>query len=302
MLGCFALILSFALVVVTSRTVDVTTTASVSNAAPTVGTVYLNDSATWSTTDTYNASNDIDLTQGSTKTIYAHALVTDTNGADDIVNGGLDFYRADKEEDCSFFAETPAPDKNFCYLAKAGGGVGMGTCTIAAASATTTRLICPIPLEYFTDPGEWWARVTVLDAANATGGDSTQTDIAELLALSFPASLAYDATALGGTSGEEIYEITQYGNVAADAQVRGGALTCDVGSIPVGNQDWSLEQYDNFVDLTASDVYTGLDIAARTNDSVVLSSVLFWKLTVPADGVSGDCTGTTVFTAITPEV
>jgi hypothetical protein len=50
--------------------------------------------------------------------------------------------------------------------------------------------------------------------------------------------------------------------------------------------------------LTGSAVDTNLAVGYRTDEVNPLTKILYWNIAIPASGVEGACTGTTVETAI----
>jgi hypothetical protein len=180
-------------------------------------------------------------------------------------------------------------------------------------------------LEFFADGtvndgGEfeaenWVAEVLVEDASAATGTSSATTEVNGLLGLNIPTAIDYGTFSLGATSSAHatnsgsgsnvILDITQKGNVIADVEVSGTAMTCTgLGSIPVGNQAWSTSTpagYDAAVALTGSADDTDLGVGYQKDDNYSGNpqfEQMFWYVGIPSTGVLGTCSGTNTISVL----
>lgn len=286
-----------ALVIIYSQADSVTTTTEVSNVDPVIDSVFVSSSANGGT-NSYTSG--IVLTAGTTKTVHVNGVVSDANGATDISQVNVLFYRSAVTDACS-------TDDNDCYQI-----VG---CTLSNPTSTTKDYNCQVPLQYYADATDgnsasysaqnWLARVTVADTSSATDIDETNTvEVNTLLALTIPSSITYNCDgsctnneSTSDTTNEEM-TITQQGNDAADVNVSGSDMTCTtLGSIPFGNQEWSLTDvvYESGTDLTGSAVDTDLAVGLQTGSSV--TKTLYWNVSVPYNA-TGTCTGSNTITAI----
>jgi len=116
--------------------------------------------------------------------------------------------------------------------------------------------------------------------------------------------LALGATTANTTAFDTV--VINTGNKSTiGVQVKSGAataMTCTVGSIPVGNEKYHANSTTAYESKTAlSDVDTTVDdvSAAKTTDGISGNTdTIGWGLQMPSSGVSGSCAGTVVFTAI----
>jgi hypothetical protein len=245
-----------------------------------------------------NSSSPIDLTEGATTNIAVTATVTDNNGCEDIESVSVKLYKTSE-------GAGGADNNNYRYTGTA--IVDVGTCTPGGSDLSSTWTVT-IPVYYYANTGEWTATITPSDEATGTPANDTET-MNTLTALDVTASIEYGALALGGTTANTTAfdtVIINTGNKATiGAQVRSGAataMTCTVGSIPVGNEKYhaiSTTVYGSKTALTAIDA-TVADVSAAktTNGTSGNTDTIGWGLQMPASGVGGSCAGSVVFTAI----
>ncbi|NQV13350.1 MAG: hypothetical protein HQ530_03545 [Parcubacteria group bacterium] len=274
------------------------------NTTPTVDSVYVSDTSL-EKNDDFNITG-ITIIGGSGKDIYINGVVGDTDGADTIATVEAVFYRENASDGSGSGCTA---DDNDCYKV-----AEIATCTLSANDDTHKDYDCAISLEYWVDattaggayPDEVWkVYVKVIDQETASATHTTHADIEmnTVLSLNIPTSIAYDTHALGfsNTAADNQHmTITQKGNDETDVEVSGIAMTCTgIGSIPVGNQEWSLTDvdHDSGTDLTGSAVVTNLNVGYRTNDEAELTKILYWSIEIPATGVLSTCTGTNTITA-----
>ena len=290
-----------------SQADDVETTTTVPNVDPTISSVYISSSADGGA-DSFGSG--INLTTGGTKTIHVNGVVEDLNGAADITNVNVMFYRSDVSGGAAC-----TDDNNDCYK--------NWTCDTAAGS-TSNRLTynCPIALQYYTDSTDgsgpngvagtnWIARVAVTDGSATTTNSTNTVEVNTSMALTIPTTIQYGSLALGAEttdSNNQEMSIVQNGNKVTDVEVStAAAMTCARGTIPIANQEWSLTDvsYGSGTDLSSSAADTNIGINTNVDDSDGSATnpsdgtrSIYWNIAIPSSGIEGSCTGTTVITAI----
>ncbi len=298
---------------VVTDTGDVITDIDVNNESPVV------DSVTVAASSGGAQADPVNLTEGTTTTLYIHGEYTDNNGCGDVSDqqgagdGGITavLYRSGVGSSCS-------ADNNNCYV------ISSSSCSItgcAGGGDVTASYECTVNVEYYADPTDagayaaenWMATVKARDEADADGTkDSVGFEVSSLLALDVSATLDYGSLAFNEVSTEKNLTVTNTGNIAldyytkaeADGSHPNGAMACDLGTIPAGNQEYSLTSgftYGNGTDLTDSNTLVNATIAARTDDLNPSTRLLYWRIQIPASGLKGTCSGTTSFTAETDQ-
>ncbi len=289
------------LVMINSQAVDVGTSTSITNAAPTVTSVFVS-AAQYGQVDTYSAGTINDLVGGGTRTIHINGVVADNNLQGDIEHVELVFYRSSATAGCT-------PSNNDCYA--------VATCDLSTAGVTTLqkKYDCPIDLQYYADStsagGEfeaqnWVARVKVFDVGGLNATDSGMTkEVQTLMALTIPSTIAYGGLGLGVSTtaaNNQPMSIAQQGNDVTDVEVSmaSASMGCTLGTIPRANQQWSLTDIDyNAVGtnaLTGSATRAAIQVPYRHGANP--SQTLYWNISIPANGVGGSCTGTSVISAL----
>lgn len=211
-------------------------------------------------------------------------------------------------------AVTP-DDANNIYTATT--TLDAGTCTTGGADLSATYT-ASISVQYYADPTDagsanaatnWIAVVTPVDhTAPGTAAWHT-TEMGTTQALSVTASITYGALALGANTGitNQPTTVTNTGNVVIDTELKSSdheaAMACTAGEIPVANEKFGLSDvtYGSLTSVlagSASHVDGATGITQRTDG--VSSDIIYWGLGMPADGVSGTCSGSIVFTAVAP--
>ena len=296
------LVLTLVAVVVQEVIADnATSTASVTNVVPVSSAVSIDGGAA-----------SITLTENTTKNVVVTATVTDNNGCEDIDSVSVKFFRTD-------LTSTGADDSNHRYT-QAATLVG-GTCT-AGGSDLSANYTATIAVQYYADPTDagsaneatdWSAEVTPADGSGGTAGANDTIEMATLTALNVTADIAYGELALSADTGttDKTSTITNTGNESIGVQVDGyegdGAhtgtdtsMSCTIGTIPIGNEKYSTTtavDWDTKDALThTAATVTGFTVAQRTDG--VTTDDIYWGFGMPANGVSGDCKGTIVFTVI----
>ena len=263
---------------------DVGSSASITNAAPTVGTVAATDPVT--------------LTESGTVTVQCNATITDNNGYGDVSSVSAKLW------DPAATTEGGSDDSEKHYT--------NSSCPLTGGSGTTVDAKCSFTVQYYANPAEWTCKLTATDGSSATGsGQNTAVTVSELKALSTDGSIALGELALGATSASDVnITVTNTGNIAMNVSVDGygtsdgdgRAMTCSIGTghISVGNLKYSLTAgtaYGSMTSLTDSAVTLDFNLAKRTQSAASTKNVCH-KLQMPASNAGGSCTGHIIVTAV----
>ena len=299
-----AVIVIFGLVLANSQADTATTSATITNANPSVTGGFVSTSANGGSDD---FGSGVTLNAGSTLSMHVNGTVFDDNGSGDISSVSVVAFRSGATGGTSCTA-----DNNDCYI--------VSSCTLTANDATTLNYNCEVPLEFYADPTDsgtysaesWDFLVTVTDSSAGTGSIqfssvSKDVEVNSLLSLDIPATIAYGSFApgdnLGASEGIQ-WSLENQGNVAADIQVSGTDMTCTTGTIAIANQEYSdtdsgFDTVETVKVSTTPTNYTDLVLPARTNDGAALTDDLFWFFEAPTNtGIDGTCSGTNTVTAI----
>ena len=287
------------------------TSANITNAAPSIDTIYL--------TDDQNGLGgvNIDLTENSTKEVYVRGRFTDNNGCDE-VNGAAGIvttlYRSgvDQDTNCGANNLNCRPDLA-CEVYNC----------IAGGADVEAGFLCTTTLQYFADATDagtyetqsWKATATSTDSSNATGvGTSAGSDVNSLTAIGLGEdaagdAIAYGELALGAANTDDSANIIwrNTGNTTFNPTVSSAAaMNCTVGIIPIANQHFATSSAVGYTGQMAlsSDPTSLLSATdscyAKATGTGAASSTgnIFWKIQLPANGISGSCTGTNVVNAV----
>ena len=251
--------------------VDVT--ASIGNVAPVVVSITLSGLS----------SGALSPTAGTTSTLTATIVASDTNGATDITGVTVGIIK---------------PDGSTVHAAQAAASLSSTNGLLATFTKTLT-------MNYYDAPAvsgsTYKVKATATDAALAA--DTNVLTMAtfgynQLVALNAPATFALSASA-GSSSSATALSVNNYGNMQIDTQVRGTDLTGSSATIAVGDIAYSLSS-----GMTSPGTLT---TSAATLSSYNLAPAsgaakdLYFQLTptTPADGLpAGDYTGTLTVTAV----
>lgn len=286
-----------------SRADDSTTSATITNAAPTV------DSVTVAETSQGLSLTNISLNENTTKNIYVYGSYTDNNGCADVTSIALQFYNSGTG------GVGCAANDNRCYNNNSTGyncsftSVPGDSCS--GGTDVTANYQCSVPIQYFAEPNDlgsydppinWVARITATDAALATGYSTRDVTVNTLTALDVGSSINYGSLGVGATSASDApLVISNTGNNNSLRVYGSGTnMACTVGSIPVGNQHYSVvagADYNSMIPLTGSQANTGAIITKATSASTPSTYTIYWKLRIPSSGLSGSCSGTSTFSA-----
>lgn len=249
----------------------------------------------------------VTLTGGTTTLYSISGTMSDPNGFSDIDTFEGRYYRSAMGAAC-------AADVNNCYVRSY-----PATCTLASTSSTAGTFDCAVALEHYadaTDSGSfttegaypthhWVVRAYAEDQANANTSLTATNEINSLRDLSACASINYGTLGNGSASSTGVAcDITNDGNVDIDIEISGTAMTCTVGSIPVGNQLADITN-GSYASMAASGTHDPYTIAATTYSDIVLNKRtaavvtddLYHTITVPF-AVSGSCSGTNTISAV----
>lgn len=252
-----------------------------------------------------SGATSIDLSEGTTKNVVCTATVTDTDGYTQITSVEAKLYRTG--------VGAGAVDDNANHYTLSGDT----ECVPSNGSGTTEDYTCTFAVYFYADPtdvgstyetDDWTCQVTPSDGAGVGTADTDTIEMDTLIALDVTATINYGTLALGADTGttDQTTTVTNTGNAQIDIQLDGyGAtdgdgysMTCTIGTIPIGNErysltaatDWSTKTQltDTATTLTAFDLAKG---ASSTKD-------VYWGFGLPSTGVGGSCSGKVNFTAV----
>ena len=230
----------------------------------------------------------IDLAAGSTKLVTCNATVTDTDNWNNIttVNATIWHYIDSTEA---------AADNNTMHYTNT-------SCTLGTNTSLTARPAnCGFNLQYYSNNGTWSCKIRSYNSTGEEASNSTNATINQLVSLDVTeATLDFGTLALGGASADDINATVQNtGNAGIDVQLSGTTLSCNSGSVLVGNMTYFAvpgTAYGSMTALTGSAATLDLNVSKSTGSSV--TKLTHWKVQLPATGVGGTCTNTVTFTAV----
>jgi hypothetical protein len=301
-LAAITVFVIFASMGLRSEALAVVTSAFIPNVTPIVPSIYVSTTNTLAD-DTGGNGGVLGLTPGGFRNYYVTGTIQDKNGREDITAVRLVFYRSDLTPAC-------VSDLNNCYRV-------LSCSVVDSINPLEKEFSCPLSLAFFTDstttggvvPSRHYiVRVSAIDDNGAIGANATLTkEVETLLALNVPLVLDYGQVAYGQSTTADTNQhmvIEQYGNDQADLELSGSEMTCSGGGvIPFTNQQWALTDIGFGEGLVANaisplPVDTDFGMPYRINDSEALTKTLFWNITVPATGASGECIGNNTLTTI----
>jgi len=231
----------------------------------------------------------ITLTENTTTNVVCEAAVEDADGYADITSVEARLYEtaqgaAGTADDNHRYILTGAPAV-YC----SGSGTS-GTCSFTFAA------------QFFANPAGWTCQVTPTDTVGAGTADTDTITMNTTLALNISGDIDYGILGLGNNSesSPKTITVTNTGNAAMDPQVSSGAaMGCDMGTIPIANQEYSAATftYGTGTDLSVTATTLDLNLPKPTSITVVEDDS-FWGIAIPGTGVGGNCTGSNTFTAI----
>jgi len=278
---------------------SVLTRLNVTNVAPAVAVtlIYDNDSAPPNRTN-----ENIQLTPGTTDTVWCNATVTDLNGWKDIAGFNATFFHITSSSSAS-------DDKNDHYTDT--------TCINTSINTTSLAVQCSFEVAFFANNGTWTCNVTAVDLSNATGSGSSTKVIDPLYALDINTSVIdYGALPPGNSSPSDVpVRITNFGNMDINISVEGYgiqlhdglAMDCETGNISVEYEKYAIApglSVASMTNLTTNPLpngISGLTVLQNTNDNGNSTNTTFWKIQVPIqEQLKGYCNGTVIFSALGP--
>lgn len=267
-------------------------------ARATVDPIANNITITSSTGSNYVSS--FNLMEDTFSNIYFHGSFTDGDGCMDVRDSGdirATFYRSSltNGENCT------ANNLN-CYK----GSLLHGECSITGCESGEEIVAyyeCVLPIQYYadaTDAGEfasdnWVGFIEVKDGANASSTVQSATEVNSLSSIAFNGFINYGTIALGATSSIQSVTIRNTGNVMSDLRISGTDMICTRGSVPIGNQHFSLVSTSTYAESTP--VSTNVIVAdlnlPKFNGSPSQKNVYF-QVQMASSSLSGTCEGTQI--------
>jgi hypothetical protein len=184
------------------------------------------------------------------------------------------------------------------------------SCHSVSNSTYYANYTCGFSLQYYANNGTWQCNITATDSAPNIGFENRTFAINELLAVEVsPNVIDYGKLQATNISPDDVnMTVTNRGNVPFNVTVEGYgeipldglAMRCDTGTVPIGNQRYSVNHsllFGTMVPLTGTATeIKNLTLAQRTNDAALglSSNMTYWKLQLPTL-VQGNCNGTVVF-------
>ncbi|MDO8571310.1 MAG: hypothetical protein Q7R79_01395, partial [bacterium] len=293
-----------AIVLYRSQADETRETATVTNATPTIDSVYTSltpDNDTEPTTD--DAA--ISLIDHTWANVYFHGQATDLNGCSELTSatsswffkfyrtngpgsGGGDIACLESSADCSFAL---LPGDSVTYQ-----------CDGGTDTVLTYETVAPIDHNYTpTDAGsansstDWTIKVSVTDSPLVgeakTSLVATDTfEINTLLALDIGVqSLAFGELLLGGTSNQVVLGIENSGNVDIDLDIYSTDWSCGIGTMSASQTHYALTSGGNYATMTALSttssnvnisILSATSFTAWSDDGTESSSTLYFKLKV----------------------
>jgi hypothetical protein len=259
--------------------------------------------------------NQISIDQGSVvllpnsqKTVNCTVIVEDYDGEADIENVTAKFFYPAQ-------ASLNSPDDNnnhytndFCIVNKSYGNEYQAIAH------------CLFDVWYYATAGSWNCSVTVNDSIPYYTNGSNITTIQPLLALGLPDFIDYGTVNATYVSGENISNVTNYGNVKINLSLSGygfrindgNAMNCTLGSvknISIQNEKYNLTNSNsgdsdltgfiaNYTNTTSNPIVRTFNLDYRHNDTLSEAwNQTYWRIYVPL-GVAGTCQGNIVFGAV----
>lgn len=254
-----------------------------------------------------NNASSVALTPNATKTITCVGLAVDYNGWDDIASASAQFF----DNSISFYGDSD--DNNYHYT--------NSSCTLEQFELYSDWVNCTFEVEYYANAGTWNCTIFVNDTQGKIGYGYDLINISTLLALGLPDFIDYGTVNATEISGENVSNVTNFGNVMINLSLSGygftpndgNAMNCTIGYL--GNISIELEKYNltnsnpgvlnlaqfvaNYTNLTSAPVVKKFNLNYRQNDTspyIDDTNTTYWRIYVP-QGVGGTCQGNVVFGA-----
>lgn len=265
---------------------NLTTTVTVQNSAPTVGSITCTPSSLTPTAET-------------TAMLNCTATITDLNGYQDLTGVRAEFYN-----------DSLGASSNYTKH------YNNATCILYNNVTTTSTAECTFSTYYHANPAAWTIYLNATDSAVNTGSNTNTVTVNQLTALNVTnTSIPFGSVNLGAQSSEITTAIKNTGNVNIDLNINeslyGGQMACngvgsanittDAGSTGVrynttsgfnfDTAPWKLTGSNNLRDVNFTKSYVGSGTATPPQYN------LYWLIKLPASGISGTCTTTTRISA-----
>ncbi len=250
------------------------------------------------TTVDVNSGNDIDLSEGSTKTVTWTATVTDPDGYSDIdtVTGKLFRSGVTGASSCTTNDENCYADTN---------------CNLSNCSGSSCTATCSADIQFFADATDtgtyateyWLGYIKATDQAGKNADNLSSSDITDvnsLLALSTDSSLSYGFMLAGDDSGStnQTTTVTNTGNQSIDVDLSGDDMcttypTCSGDTIPANNQEYSTSTftYGSGTQLSTTSSVVDISLPKSTQSPSNSSTTIYWGIKIPSVLGEGSYTG-----------
>jgi hypothetical protein len=285
---------------VRSQADDTQTDVGINNNAPSVDSVHISDVSTSSDI------SEIEVTDNDTvpSSTYVYGTWHDDNGCSQVTGDevGIEvvLYAPDANINCE-------ADIQNCYVAAT---TTAGNCTLAGCTGGvdtdgtyTCELVDADTFPFHATQGTWTAAVTMYDNQASTNTSEVAEDtitVNELMALTPEPGddLNFGDQALGDTTGDKTLTIINTGNTTIDWYAYATRMDCTVGYIATSSLHYDLNTGTGFGAMTLATDSDSVPGGARINvdlgrrsTAVASTDDLSFKLQLPADGISGSCTG-----------
>ena len=252
-----------------------------------------------------NNASSLALVPNASRVVTCVGLATDYNGWADVKYSFAVLY------DNTSSSYNGADDNNLHYT--------NSSCTITQEGTYTDWINCTFNVWYYANPGVWTCTILVNDTLRKPGYGSDVINVSSLLALGLPDVIYYGEVNATDVSGENLSNITNYGNVKINLSLSGygftlndgNAMNCTSGAIK--NISIGLEKYNlttanpgvmnytqfnqTYLNLTSAPVVKTYNLNFRQNDTFnEATNTTYWRIYVPT-GVAGTCQGNIIFGA-----
>lgn len=263
---------------------DLTTSVTVQNDAPSVGTI---------TCDPSPFQPDAEAS----KIINCTATVGDINGYEDLMGIRGEFYN-----DSLGAANNYTKHYNNATCAFTNNGT----------TSTNSTVECTFNVYFHADPAYWTIYLNVSDSSGATANNTNTVQVQQRIALNVTeTAISFGTVSLGTESSQVTTTIKNTGNVMLDLNinesVNAGYMPCDVGSLQTDAASTGVRynttnsfDYDSASwKLTSGNDLRDLNWAKSSEaaSSTPPEYSLYWKLKLPSTGLSGSCSTTTRISA-----
>lgn len=287
-----------------TNNVTVITNLTVGNTYPEILNVSIQDAAATFT-----------LTPNSTTKLKIIGVIRDYNGEADIKAANVTFF------DLASSSYGGGVDNNMNYI--------NSSCNITTDFTSyngysddeyTALANCTLNIWYYANATIWNGTIHINDSYNWQARQYDLINISPLLALGLPDFIYYGIVNATYVSGENISNVTNYGNVKINLSLSGygfkendgNSMNCTLGSIKnisIEQEKYNLtipqlgditlsEFQTNYTNLTSAPVVKRYNLDFRHDDVVNEAwNHTYWRIYVPI-GVGGTCQGNIIFGAV----